>query len=86
MTPWDDTLFHREQWVFGYISSPGGLIEEVLVSQVDGVTDGTPGELLLGPPIPLGHQDTPSGRFEPNDEDLSEFDDDSDDELGESGS
>lgn len=86
VTPWDDTLFDREQWVFAYTPSAEGLIEEVLLAQVYGSVDGTPGELLLGPPIPIGSQDTANGRFEPSNEDLHGFDDDSDNGIGESGS
>lgn len=84
--PFDDTLFDREQWTLAWVLSAEGLIEEVLIAEVLGLTKGNPGHLLLGPTILLGEGDLPAGGFQPVDEDLAGFDDQSDEGLGRSAS
>lgn len=80
--PFGDTVFHREQWALAWVLSADGLIEEVLIAEVRGLAEGNPGHLLLGPTIALGEGDLPTGGFEPADEDLDGFDDESDEGFG----
>lgn len=78
------SLFAEEQWVFAWVPSPEGLIGEVLVAEVLGYVEGSPGRLELGTIINLEGGDLPSGGFRPTDEGLDGFDDEegSGDEFG----
>lgn len=86
----EDSLFDQEQWTFAWIPSPDGLIDDVLVAEVVGFVEGSPGRLKLGRVIALGGGEFPTGGFEPADEDLDGFDDledyDEGDDLGSSAS
>ena len=70
----EDTLVYEEPWVFGY-TTKGQSIGEVFVAKVLGITEGTPGVLILGHPIILGHRLLPSKGFTPADEELEGFED-----------
>lgn len=81
----EDTLLDRDHWVLAWVLSPEGLVEEVLISEVLGATEGNPGHLLLGKTIPLESGEVATGGFEPADEDLPGFEDSSDEGLDEPG-
>lgn len=76
----EGSLFRKESRAFAWIPGADGLMSEVLIAEILGYYEGTPGHLKLGPAIPLGSGDLPLGGFRPSDEPLDGF---GDDELGE---
>lgn len=82
------SLFDQELWAFAWILSADGMIAEVLLAEVVGFVEGSPGHLKLGRVIGLGGGEAPSRGFRPTDEGLDGFDDDEDlgDEYGTSAS
>lgn len=85
-TSHEGSLFEEEQWVFAWTLSPDGLIDEVLVAEVVGFEEGSPGHLRLGETIFLGGSGiSGGGGFRPIDEGLDGFDEENlGDEFGSS--
>jgi len=69
------SLFDTEQWAFVWTLSPDGLIGEVLVAEVTGYVDGSPGHLELGRMVALGASGAYGGEFLPADEGLDGYED-----------
>lgn len=76
------SLFPRALWVFGWIVDSDGLIAEIFIAEVLGISAGRPGRVLLGPDFPLGGGDSfGGGGFTPSTEDdLDDEDDDGESE------
>lgn len=81
------SLFPDEQWVFGWTLTTDGLIGQVFVCPVLGVSKGTPGHLLVGRLLHLHRAALPAGPgFRPATEYLAGFDDeDEEDSDGTTG-
>jgi hypothetical protein len=63
----EDSLLLEEPWVFGFVTSENG-IDELFVAQVQDVTEGSPGRLILGPEVLLDGGTAPTGGFRGNDD------------------
>lgn len=83
-TSLENSLLNEEKWLFAWTLGPDGLIDEVLIAEVVGFTEGSPGYLKLGRLIALAGHDEPLGGFHPTDEHLDGFgeDEDFDEDLG----
>jgi hypothetical protein len=85
----EPTLFPMKNWVFGWISNVEGLITDIFVAEICGILPGTPGQLILGPIIPLGTDGPVGDGFTPTDEDLDlglgEVDEEDEGEAGDLG-
>lgn len=72
-------LFEEESWAFAWTIASNGQIGDVLVAEVMGYVEGSPGHFILGSTISLVGEDLPTGGFRPTDEDLDGFGDEEDD-------
>ena len=72
----EETLIFEEPWALGYVLGKEGLAE-IFAAKVLGITEGTPGVLILGPAVELGHRPMPSGGFVPAEEELEGFESES---------
>lgn len=80
-----DSLIPEELWVMGYTLTREGTLQDVFIAPVEGIAQGLPGHLILGPVIELVDAPAAPAGFQPTDEDLEGFELD-EGELGESGS
>ncbi|HMS74134.1 hypothetical protein [Gordonia sp. (in: high G+C Gram-positive bacteria)] len=82
----DASVYPAESWVFAYTIGDDGMLDEIFVAKVQGVTDGAMRQLILGPVTLLGSAGTmpPSG-FRPADEADLGLDDDEENEGGVGG-
>jgi hypothetical protein len=83
-----DSMFPTERWVLSYTVDSHGMVVDIFAARVLGTTENSVPRLRLGPITPLGEvltiPPTP-GTYVPADEDdLGDFDDDQQDEGGES--
>ncbi|MEC5200377.1 hypothetical protein RCH21_002623 [Arthrobacter sp. PL16] len=78
----EDTLFAEEPYVLGY-TLVSGQVGDIFLAKVNGVIEGNPGELVLGPAVLLGGRSPiTDGSFEPEiDDKLPGFDEGESDET-----
>jgi len=76
------SLFTQEHWTFLWTLGADGQMDEILLAEVTGYIEGSPGRLKLGQTIALSGPAPTSGGFVPVDEDLNDFGDEDDGDLG----
>lgn len=76
------SLFTQESWTFLWTLDGDGQIDEILLAQVSGYVEGSPGRLKLGEMITLAGSAPTTGGFVPVDEDLDDFGDEDEGDLG----
>lgn len=84
----EPTLFPMENWIFGWITNADGLISEMFIAEILGISPGSPGRLVLGEALALGSDGPFGGGFNPSDEDLDlgpDYGAENDEDDGEEG-
>lgn len=79
-----DSMFIEENWVLAYTLDDDNQIGDLFVAQVLDRLEGNPGELVLGPEYTL-HGHPPTGGFQPTDEDLPGWDDETEEGAADAG-